>query len=435
MHRQMESSHVKKLSSAALAAILIAGTSSMAITTPAFAKKDEKPTGPKLSNEVRTPAIAAQTALAAKDYAAAGPQVSAVEAAAKTDDERYLAQVLRLQLTANQAGPNGNEAAMAPMLDALLANPATPKAELGRFTYLRANMAYNAKQYPQALAGYVKARDLGYTSENLPLQIARTKIITGDSAGGASEIEAQIAAAKAAGKPVDEDLYKYTISSLQKTPDTAATLRWTRDWLYAYPTQKNWHTAIYVFGFQGANARTITKKQRLDLFRLLRATDSLTGENEYLEYAQLAVDVGVASEAQTVIAAGKASGKIPAASANAKLILAEANGQVAKEGSIAAQEKSAAASSDGLNATGAGDFSLGQGNYAKAIELYKMALAKGGAKVDKDEVNTRLGIAYLGSGDKAQAKQAFGQVTNGLRGQIALLWSYWADAPGKPTAA
>jgi len=269
----------------------------------------------------------------------------------------------------------------------------------------------------------------------MQLQVARTKIQAGDIAGGVADIEKQIAADKAAGQPVSEDLYKYAIVALQKTPDTAGTMRWTRDWLYAYNTQANWHTAIYVFGFQGDNDKKITKRERIDLFRLLRATKSLAGEREYVEYADLAVQTANAAEAKAVIAEGNATGKLTPANSAAKLTLGEATTQLAREGSLAVQEKRALAAADGLEANGVGDYALGTGNAAKAIEMYKLALSKGGAKLNKDEINTHLGIAYLQAGDKASAKAAFAQVTTGLRGQIAALWSVWADAPGAPTPA
>lgn len=427
---------MKKMSSLALATALIAGTGSIAVA-PAFAKKKEeaKPAGLVVSAPIRAAATAAGTAIAAKDFAAAETQVAIIEANAKTDDERYVAQAYRFQLEGTKLGDSANTAGLAAPLDALIANPKTPATELGRYAYIRANIAYNAKQYPVALANYKRASELGYTAPNLLLQMARTKIQSGDIAGGVGDIERQIAADKAAGKKSDEDLYKYAITALQKTPDAAGTMRWTREWLYAYNTQDNWHTAIYVFGFQGENDRKITKKERIDLFRLLSTTRSLAGEREYLEYADLAAQTANGTEAKAVLAEGTAAGKIQATNNNAKLTLADANSLLAREGPLAVQEKRALAGADGLEANGVGDFALGNGNYAKAIEMYKLALSKGGAKLDKDEVNTHLGIAYMGAGDKASAKAAFALVTTGLRGQIANLWTVWADAPGTPAPA
>ena len=73
-----------------------------------------------------------------------------------------------------------------------------------------------------------------------------------------------------------------------------------------------------------------------------------------------------------------------------------------------------------------GDGYYGYGNYAKAIELYKLALTKGG--VDANMVNTRIGAALAKSGDKAGAKAAFAQVT-GPRKELADFWTVYLDHP------
>ena len=69
---------------------------------------------------------------------------------------------------------------------------------------------------------------------------------------------------------------------------------------------------------------------------------------------------------------------------------------------------------------------LSQGNYAKAAELYRTALSKGG--VNADEVNTRLGIALANGGDKAGAQAAFAAVKGQPRADIAALWTTWINA-------
>ena len=58
--------------------------------------------------------------------------------------------------------------------------------------------------------------------------------------------------------------------------------------------------------------------------------------------------------------------------------------------------------------------------------MYRQALSKGG--VDKDEVNTHLGIALARSGDKAGAQTAFAAVTTEPRAGIASLWTTWLQA-------
>lgn len=431
---------MKQISKAALAAALLVGVGGFAFVVPANAKKEEKPKadGFKLTNEVRVAAQAAQAAIAAKDLATAETSVAAMEAASKTDDDKYVSQSYRLQLEANKitaaGNENRNETGLAAPLDALIANPRTPKEEVPRFTYMRANISFNSKQYAQAITGYQRAKELGYADPLLGLQLAKAKILGGDIPGGVADLETSAAADRAAGRPVSEAIYTYAITSLQKTGDVAATQRWTREWLHAYGTPKNWRTAIFVFGFQGAGAKRIDKRQRVDLFRLMRSANALADQSDYLEYADNAFTIGLASETQSVVNEGLKNGKIGAASQTGKQLLVDAKTQMATEGSLTAQEAKARAAKGGKLAADTGDFCLGTGNYAKAIEMYRLALEKSAAgdaasAVDSDAVNTHLGIALANSGDKVGAKAAFAAVKLAPRTEIATLWTTWIDAP------
>lgn len=436
---------MKHVSKAALAAALMMGLGGFVFVAPANAKKEAKPKADvyKLSNEVRVAAQAAQAALTAKDLVTAETSVAAMEAASKTDDDKYISQSYRLQLEANKisaaGNENRNETSLAAPLDALIANPRTPKEEVPRFTYMRANIAFNSKQYGQAVTGYQRAKELGYTDPLLQLQLAKSKILGGDTVGGVADLETAAAADRAAGRPVQEGIYTYAITSLQKTNDVAATQRWTRAWLHAYGTPKNWRTAIYVFGFQGAGAKRINKRQRVDLFRLMRTANALADQADYLEYADNVFTIGLASETQAVVNEGLKNGKIQAGNITGKQLLADAANQLRTEGSLASQEAKARASTSGKLAADTGDFSLGNANYAKAVEMYRLALEKNGTNtnaatgIDTDEVNTHLGIALANSGDKAGAKAAFAAVKLAPRTEIATLWTTWVDAPaGSP---
>ena len=76
----------------------------------------------------------------------------------------------------------------------------------------------------------------------------------------------------------------------------------------------------------------------------------------------------------------------------------------------------------------AGNVYLATGNNAKAVEMYNLALQKGG--IDADEANTRIGIAHARAGQAAEAKAAFGKVTTtGPRAEIASFWTFYVDNP------
>ena len=79
--------------------------------------------------------------------------------------------------------------------------------------------------------------------------------------------------------------------------------------------------------------------------------------------------------------------------------------------------------------------------YPQAVELYKIALQKGG--VDANVVNIRLGEALAKSQQKDAANQAFATVT-GPKQTLAQFWTLWnnqgaqkasGDPQAKPPAA
>ena len=429
---------MKTISKLALVAAFATGVSSMALVTPAYAKDkkaDAADAAMKLSPEVQKPGLAAQTALAAKDYPTASAAIDQVDAAAKTDYEKYIGAALRYQLeneklvAAQTANPNAplNETTLAAPLDALIANPATPAADRGKYAYRRGALAFNGKQYPIALQYFAKAKELGFNDPNLPLQVIKAKMDSGDVAGATADLEAAIAQMTASGQKAPEEYYRYAIAKSYAAKRNADTMAWLKKWVVAYPSSKNWRDALILSGIQANALIPLDEAQKVDVFRLMRATNSLADQTDYLQYADSVNRRGLPSEAQAVIKEGLASGKIPASNTMAKGLMADATKNIAADGPLSGLEKRAATAPNGKLAAGTADAYLGQNNYAKSIELYRLALTKGG--VDADEVNLHLGIALARSGDKAGAATAFGAVKAKPRADVAGLWTTWLAAP------
>jgi hypothetical protein len=432
----LEKIRMKIIPKLALAAALAAGVGGVALTTPAVAQKKakgEEAGGLKLSPEALKAAQAAQPVLQQKNFAAAEPLVAAVAAAAKTEDDKYIAAAMRYELesgklfAAQQANPNApiDESVLAKPLDALIASPSTPAADKPRYVYRRGALAYNGKQYPVALQYFQQAKQLGYNDPNLPMLIVKSKIEMGDVAGGNAELASVIDQMNASGQKAPEDYYKFAIGRANKAKLVPETLGWMRKWIAAYPTAQNWRNALVIYGLQPGSLATLDKNQRLDLFRLMRVSKSLADQNDYMEYAQYATDKGLPAEAATVLKEGMATGKIPAGNATAKAMLSAAEAKTRQEGSLASTEARAKAAGDGKIAALTAEAYYGQGNYAKAVELYRLALQKGG--IDANEVNTRLGIALAAQGDKAGAKTAFDAVQGAPRADLAGFWKTWLE--------
>ncbi|WP_298809076.1 hypothetical protein [uncultured Sphingomonas sp.] len=421
---------MKRFTNALFAAALLAGGASLAIQPAVAQKKDKKAEGPglKLSKEVQAPAAAAQTALAANDYATAETSIAQAEAAAKTDDERYIAAAMRLNLEAKKIGANqGSDAALAVPLKALVANPKTPAADLGRYNYELGRIATNAKDNAGAAQYFAAAQAAGYSNPNMTLQLVKSKADAGDLAGASAEMDKVIAAQVAAGQKPGEDLYRFMIAKSNQKRNGALTYAWLKKYVEAYPTAKNWRDVVTTFGLTSGGVATLDKGQKIDLFRLLRHGKALADQYDYEIYAQYAFDLGIPWEAKTVLSQGTSSGKIPAGSANATSLLAASNKSIGNEGSLSGLETRASAAANGKLAASTADAFFGTGDYAKAVALYRTALQKG--QVDADAVNTRLGIALAYSGDKAGARTAFEAVKGQPRADLAGLWIEYLDHP------
>lgn len=407
---------MKSVSKLAVAALLSTGLVSAATVMPAAAqKKNDKAAGPKLSDAVRKPLAAAQTALQTNDYATALTQLAVAEPLAQTDEEKYYVAALQLQATA----PSNDVQKLDPILSRLIANPRTPATSLGQYNFLRGEALSQQKKYAEALPFLTKAQELGYQNPNLQIRIASAQMETGNTAGGLSAIEKTINDDIAAGRKPSEDLYNYALGKVYRK-DPAATAAWSMRKLSAYPTAKNWREALLIYRDSRGTAK-LDRGQQIDLFRLMRATKSLADRGDYLEYADLAYIGGYPAEAKAVLDEGKATGKVTGSDAGVARMTTDINTAIKAEGSLTSSETKAKAAANGKLALSTGDAYLSMGQTAKAIELYQVALQKGG--IDASEANLHLGAAYAQAGQKDQAKTAFSAITAaGPRKDLAAFW-------------
>ena len=422
---------MKTISKVALAAALSFGAVTTLGVSPAIAQKKEKAKAPQFSEAFRKAATEADAKINAKDWAGAEPLVAASEAAAKSNEERYYAQVARLKLEDGRQNAAGKTAA----LDALIANPATPAEQQGFFNFHRGVTAIQAKKPAEALPFLKKAQQLGYQDPDgqLPVLIAGAQGDTGDAAGAAASMEQAIAAKKAAGQKPPEDWYNYVVARLYKSGDRTGTANWLMREVADYPGPENWRKIILVYReSRGKANEALPRQEKLDLYRLQRATGALAGGSDYVDYANAAQNSGLPWEAKKVIDEGRASGKLTANDANASTIYSVATKSLAAEKPLATYEKQASTDATGKLSAQTADAYLASGEYAKAATLYRAALQKG--SVNTDEVNTRLGIALANSSDKAGAKAAFAEVKQAPRVDIAKFWMTYLDLQGGASA-
>ena len=415
---------MKFVSKLALAAALTLGASAVG-TAPALAQKAEKNAEPqlKVSDEFRKPAAAAEAALKLKDVATTETQLTAAEAVAKNDDEKYYAAFLRLQLELEKK----NEAGQVKALGILATSPKTPadraKVYGAIYNYMVGSQYLAQKKPAEAIPLFLKARELGSTQEDLPVLLANAYAATGKPTESIAEVNRAIEASKAAGRKPPVDWYKFAIPRVNATGNRAAMADWLKRYIAEYPTVQNWRWAIQVYR-QGTPATG--KSEKMNLYRLMRATNALADRVDYSDYSFAAQQSGLPWEAVAVIDEGRKAGKIPAADAEVQRTYTASQAAVKSEGSLDGLARQAASAKDGRSAQQTADAFLASGNYARALELYDLSLQKG--SVDADEVNLNRGVALRALGRKDEARTAF-QAVKGANANLALLWQTSIDFP------
>ena len=354
-----------------------------------------------------------QKAIQANDAAAYAAALAAAKAAASTNQDRYI--IARLQL--NKAFAEKDTASMKQAIDDIagtqvLDNPTVAKL----YTGLGASL-YSSKQFDQSAAAFERALALDPTNLDTMTSFAEARFAQGRKTDAVPLLQKVVAGRIAAGQKPDEQLYRrlFDIAYDSKLP---VSVEIGRQWVAAFPSAVSWRNALAVY--QNVNKPGV--EEVLNLLRLMRATGALSNPADFSLYATAAADQGNYVEAQAVIDEGLAKQAI---NPNDRLIKEIIDGLKAKPKATATDL--AEATKDAKTATAylrIGDRYFGLGDYAKAIELYRMAEGKPGA--DANLINMHLGMALARSGDKAGAAAAFKKVT-GPNAAIAQYWTIYVN--------
>jgi len=155
-------------------------------------------------------------------------------------------------------------------------------------------------------------------------------------------------------------------------------------------------------------SKGIKDHQTLDIYRIKALTGNLTTADEVSTYAQIAVQLKFAAEAEAVVQKGFADKTLP---------VNERNNRLLKLATDRARENAAAAPKALADAQKApkgdalvqfGEDQIGQGKAKDAIATIQAGIAK--TPVDMANAQLRLGTAYLAAGQKGEAARAFAAV-------------------------
>jgi outer membrane protein assembly factor BamD (BamD/ComL family) len=402
----------KHMVAAALLFALAAGQGS------ALAQQQQQET---VRTEVGKPLMAAQELLRAGKYRDAITRVREADAIANlTPYERLLVDRIR----GSAAMGAGDDATAIRSYESVLASGKLSPAETLPILESMAGAAYRQKDYPKAIAlaeRYVK--EGGRNPKMLELKTS-AHYLAGDFAGVVRDMQQRVQAIEQTPPLVDEATLRMLAASYAKLGDDAGYASTVEKLLVYHPKKEYWADRLARLQYSAGFADRL----RLDLFRLRRVTDTMDEGDQYVEMAQLALQVGLPVEARRVVDAGFSSGHLgkgPDAARHQRL-----RDMVVKQ----AVEDEKLLQAEVVGRTGEALVNTGHalataGSVDKGIELMEHGIAKGGLK-RPDEARLHLGQAYLLSGNKSRALEAF-KAVRGAEGltDLARLWAIHAGKP------
>ncbi|WP_129792444.1 hypothetical protein [Sphingosinicella sp. CPCC 101087] len=398
---------------------------------PATLAMAQQPAGHTLdlTREERTALQALEAAARGSDRAAQDAALAAARPVAQSADARHALAHYQLEI----AQARQDAALGAAAVDALVSSGNATSEELPSLLASQATRAFFEGEHPRAERLLAQAVELQPNNAVLIADYAQIKSQIGSAlirGGRRPEAQAQfqeslvllnraIQLQQASGQAVPESWYKRSMAIAFDHGMTPQNVALARGLVASYPTPVNWRDALHFY----RQASQPDPALDLDIRRLLRATQALSGERDYLEFAEGLREAELAGEEKAVLEEGVARGMLSATEPVVRQMTTANNRRATSErNGLARARTQALAAATGAAARAAADSHFGFGQYAEAAELYRAALQKGGE--DPNLVNTRLGAALALAGQRAEAEAALRAVT-GPRADLAAFWLAW----------
>ncbi|UXU86292.1 tetratricopeptide repeat protein [Burkholderia sp. S-53] len=361
-----------------------------------------------LRPDVAKPLAAAQELYRAHKYRdALGKIAQAAAVPNRTPYETYMVEEMR-GAAAMAAGDSGTAAQA---YETVLNSGRLSGEDEQRTTAALAGVYFQQKNYPLAIRTAQRYLKAGGTDPEMRTLLTQSYYLSNDCAPVVSQLKASTDAQANGGHAPDEGQLQMLATCAQKVKDGSA-YRGALGLLVAYhPSPAYWDEMVTAIRGNPGYLSSLD----LDIYRLRRATGSLTTANGYMEMTQLALVAGQPAEGKQVIDQGFASGVLGKdAQADREKRLQALAAKRAQPGGDAATP--VAPLDAGMNLVFAGHAQQG-------LPMMEQAIAKGGLE-HPDAARLRLGEAYYVAGQKARAVQVLHTVKGADgSGDLAKLWT------------
>ena len=410
--------------SLALAVALVGGVGvgSVAVTSEAALAQDVAQEAPDPSDGFRevyssvVPLVQAETA----DFEGARAMIPSVVAAIENNRDRDLAGNLILNIGSNLSDRQLQRQGLNLRLDSGL----VPAEDLGQFNWFAGNFAFEVQDYDAAREHLNAALEAGYTAEGVDIVnlIARSYTDAGDDVGAYNYLSGAVAAASAEGSPVREawlrNILQYEYEN-QLAPDALGTVLML---VGDFPSDDSWQDGLRIM----SQTLDVSEDAHVDLYRLMALKGALVDRRDIVDYVETLDPRLLPVEVQSALQIGLGSGAFEASDPYFVEVQGIANTRASVDRNGLETIVSEGRSGDGLDARNAGEVLYSMGEYARAEELFSLALERG---YDANDANMNIGINQTMQGKSAEAMATFAAVA-GERAPIAALWSKYAESQG-----
>ncbi len=395
-----------------VAIVVVFGIGCIAMTPAAMAEE-------KIGAKVGKPLQAAQELAQKKDLNGALAKVKEAEAVpSKTPFEQFKIDQFKIFIQLQR----GDYASAGRAMEATIASGFLPADEVTKTYKSLAQIAYQVKDYNKVIEFGKKYMQSAPGDLEFQLLIIQAQYLQKDFKGAATGLRSVIASAEKSGKEVKQEWLQLLMSAEYEQKNTAGVAEVLEMLLKRYPSQKYWRDRIQM----AQDLPDLGDRENFEILRLMNEVDVLQDAGEYIELAELAIQLGLPGEAKSVLDKGFAK-QILGADENAdrqKRLMTMASRQAADDSKVLAQvEKETAAAAAGDPDVKTGEAYLNYGQVDAAVAALQRGLGKGNLTAP-DSANLQLGIAFFRQGKIEEAKTAFAAVTqNKALTDLARLWT------------
>jgi tetratricopeptide (TPR) repeat protein len=351
-------------------------------------------------------------------------KIRAIESLATTPDDKYATGQFNLNFGNMLSDAAFQRAGLKLMVDSGKPPPVnpdsgtTPEQQRTLFSYYVGSLSVQLDDFATARQYLQQAYDAGFAAQDIEQLLAESYFLDGDYDGGFAKVDEIIADREGA---ISENLFRRTLQIAYEEEIYSQISKRASDLVRYYPEPDTWNTALRVV----LDSYDLNADESLDLFRLMRATDSLIGGRELIDYIDAADPRRRANEVLPLIEEGIASGLLD----GTDVFVAEARSMAttrADEDRAEADNdaEDARSSTDFVSARAAAENFMALGRYADAEEMFDLALARSPEEIDR--IRIRIGVAQALQGNLTEARATF-MTVEGKRAYVATMWLAYLD--------